>query len=134
MNRKTTAAYTAVFEFIEANICKLNAISFMTDYESAMRNGLRAVYPDAELHACWFHYTQAVRRKASKMPILFKELAKNEHLNRIYHKFLALPLLPPHEIINAYNMLKMAIECRAQTNIFEEFLQYFSKQWLERVS
>lgn len=131
MNRKTTAAYTAVFQFIEANICKLNPISFMTDYECAMRNGLRAVYPDAELHACWFHYTQAVRRKASKMPNFFKEVAKDDYLNRTYHKFLALPLLPQHEIMNAYNMLKMAIQCRSSTNIFEEFLQYFSKQWLE---
>lgn len=134
MIRKTSAAYAAVFKYIEENICKLNPTSFMTDYECAMRNGLRAVYPNAKLHACWFHYTQAVRRKSSKIPNFFKELAKHEYLNRIYHKFLALPLLPQHEIMNAYSMLKMAIECRSETNIFEEFLQYFSKQWLQRVS
>lgn len=134
MSRKTSAAYTAVFKFIEENIFELNPKSFMTDYESAMRKGLMAVYPSVQLNACWFHYSQAVVRKASKIPNFFKELRKDENLDRIFHKFLALPLLPHHEIFNAFTMLKMAIECRSKTHIFEPFLQYFSRQWLVKVS
>lgn len=134
MSRKTSAAYTAVFKYIDENIFQMNPKSFMTDYETAMRIGLAAVYPSAELNACWFHYSQAVVKKSSKIPNFFKELRKDESLDRIFHKFLALPLLPHYEINNAFSMLKMAIECRSKTHIFQPFLEYFSRQWLEKVS
>jgi hypothetical protein len=134
MSRKTTASYIAVFKYIEEKIFQLKPISFMTDYERAMRRGLYAVYPNATLNACWFHYSQAVGRKASKIPNFFKELAKDENLDRIYHKFLAFPLLPHAQTLNAFAMLKLAIDCRSKTHIFEPFIRYFSKQWLEKVS
>lgn len=134
MSRKSTASYTAAFKYIEEKIFQLRPTSFMTDYECAMRKGLIAVYPGAQLHACWFHFAQAVRRKASKIPNFLKELARDENLNRIFHKFLALPLLPHDQIINAFSMQKMAIECRTKTNIFKEFIEYYSKQWLKKVS
>lgn len=134
MSRKTTASYAAAFKYIDENIFKLRPTSFMTDYERAMRNGLTAVYPEAKMRACWFHFTQALRRYAAKIPNFFKELAKDKKLNKIYHKFLALPLLPDNEIKNAYSMLKMTIQCLSKTDIFQPFLDYFERQWLLNVS
>lgn len=66
MSRKTELVYRKVFQYIDSNIITLKCNSFMTDYETAMRNVLKKVSPYAELFACWFHFAQACRRQASK--------------------------------------------------------------------
>lgn len=133
MNRKTRASYVAVFQYIEDNIFRLNPASFTTDYEQAMRTALTEIYPLAKFLACWFHYTQALRRKSSQIKNFFKEISKNKKLDRIYHMFLALPLLPSNRIREAFNMLKMTIDCLQKINVFHDFLIYFERQWLQKV-
>lgn len=133
MTRKTRASYSAVFRYIEENIFHLHPTSFTTDYECAMRKGLADIYPLAKLLSCWFHYTQAIRRRSSKIENFFKEILSDEKLNGIYHMFLALPLLPDYHIREAFNMLKMTIDCLQKTDIFCVFLAYFERQWLQKV-
>lgn len=79
MSRKTEAAYKAVFKFINAKVMPLdNASSFTTDYERAMRNALRKLYPTAALFACYFHYCQALKRRASQTAGFVKFIQSNE--------------------------------------------------------
>lgn len=52
-SRKTKLSYLKVFQYIESNIISLKCNSFMTDYETAMRNALKKISPDAVLYACW---------------------------------------------------------------------------------
>lgn len=39
MTKRTTEAYSAVFDFIEKTLFKLNPSRMMTDFESASRKG-----------------------------------------------------------------------------------------------
>lgn len=32
------------------------------DYEKTMRNSLKKLFPHSKLDACWFHFTQAVKK------------------------------------------------------------------------
>lgn len=133
MTKKSTEAYKAVFAYINDNIFDLNASSFMTDYESGLRKALKEMYPTAKMVSCWFHFCQAVRRKCSKIPNFFAKIQKNEAAERLFLKFLALPLLPADKILEAFNMLKLA--ANATSGIpFKSFLKYFESQWLQKVS
>lgn len=133
MTRKTRESYTAVLRYIEDNIYKLQPVLFMTDFETAMRNALSVVYENVRIRGCWFHYCQAIRRKCAKINKFFNELDKYPDAKKIYHKFLALPLLPAMHITTAYEMLRMAAE-KNHAKIFEAFLKYYGLQWLGRVS
>lgn len=66
MSCKKQKCYEHVFKYIDEDICRLNG-TFMTDYEYAMRNALAIQYPQAKLRCCWFHFCQAVKKKAAKL-------------------------------------------------------------------
>lgn len=86
MNKRTEAAYKAIYAYIHQNVLNLESRFTMTDYELAMRKGLQAVLPTVELHGCHFHYSQAVHRRARKIPELLQPVySKDEPLaTKIY--------------------------------------------------
>lgn len=70
MTNKTQKAYEAVFEYMHENVMSLNCEVFMTDYELAMRNGLKHVIGASNLSSCWFHFTKACKHNAAKLGII----------------------------------------------------------------
>lgn len=134
MTKRTMAAYVALFNYIEENICKLAPVSFMSDYETPLRNAIRMVYPNSSLRGCYFHLTQALRKKASKIRGLFSSINESTDSTgkyRCYHKFMALPLLPKDKLHEGFALLKA--ESSAFGNAFNEFVEYFDRQWLTKV-
>lgn len=58
-SRKTGVEYRAVLSYIRnvvASILRPSVI--MTDFESALYRTLMDVYPEAEVHGCFFHFCQ----------------------------------------------------------------------------
>ena len=131
MSRKTEA-YKGVFTYIENNVCSLKCRSFMTDYETAMRNALRAVYPETSLFACWFHFCQACKRQASKFEGFVTRLRQDKELQKIYAKFLAVPLIPSEDINQAFDMLCHEANAKDR-QFFKRFINYFRRQWILKV-
>lgn len=134
MNKKTEESYAHIFEYIERNIFQLEPNSFTTDYEKAMRNGLKSVYKNAVLISCWFHYCQALRRKCSQITDFFNHVSNSETADRIFHKFLALPHLPRDKIREGFAMLKLALQCMEPKEPYDKFLKYYETQWLKKVN
>lgn len=58
METKTEVAYRTLLKRCQLLFPSLNPVKIMTDYESALQNALRAVYPRAEINGCYFHYVQ----------------------------------------------------------------------------
>lgn len=133
MDVRTAEAYTHVFKYINENIFNLECASFTSDYERALRNALRHVIPMAILIPCWFHHKQAVRKKASQLPIFFHLIRTDESAAHLYQKFQALALLPPDMIIDAFNALK-EVAISTYGHKFKPFVDYFERQWIESVS
>lgn len=132
MTRKTQACYTHIFEFIETNICSLKAESFMTDFELAMPNALRKLYPDASHNTCWFQLCEDAQKHAEKYRALVKLMEQNEEARNLYKKLLALPFLPANLIENAFIVLK-AEAMSKYGKAFRGFIKYFEEQWINKV-
>lgn len=133
MTRKTESCYNHLFTYIDCNICSLDGGSFMSDYEKAMRNALRNLHPTMKFYACWFHFTQACKKNAKKITDFEIKLKSNKQIYTLFMKFLHLPLLPAHVILEAFNLLK----CEAiavDKPLFNPFLIYYEKQWIKKVS
>lgn len=132
MSNKQQATYDHLFQYIESNIMSLQAASFMTDYELALRNVLSNRYPTACFYACWFHFTQAVKRHASQINGLMSFIGENCAAKKIYYKFMCLPLLPPNLIESEFRNLKMEAEAINRKR-FKKFLFYYENQWILKV-
>lgn len=118
----------------KVNIFELTAVSFMTDYECGMRKALAEMYPAANLNSCWFHYCQAIRRKCSKFVGFFEKVQSKNSAEKLFLKFLALPLLPANKIKEAFNMLKLSAEAMDDNGkLFKPLLKYYEAQWLQRI-
>lgn len=134
MSSKSEAAYIHVLEYIEQNVFSMkNCSSFMTDYERAMKNALRAVYgPQVKIFSCWFHFTQAVKRKASQIDGFYSFIRANAERERLYYKLLSLPLLPSYCIHDIFRVLD--VTARDWKNAaMNAFLDYYNRQWIRKV-
>lgn len=67
MSNRLTECYSAVFNFIETNVFKLEPTEFITDFEPSMRKAINTVYPGIALRGCWFHYCRAIKKMAIKL-------------------------------------------------------------------
>lgn len=131
MSRKTTVAYAHIFNYIENNIITLRCHSMMTDYEVAFRKALRELHTDIVLNGCWFHFCQAIRRKAMTIKVLSALLRTGDvTTKKLFFKFMALPLLPANKIEEGFQLLKIET---AEIPEFQEFVDYFDKQWMQKV-
>lgn len=133
MSNKDVGTYKELFAYIQANVFNLQPSQFITDFELAMRIALRFHYPGVKMTACWFHYTQCLRRRACKIPNFFRVANADPELDRIFHKFLALALLPANEIKPMFISMKKLVEEKGVPE-FLQFVSYFEKQWIKKVS
>lgn len=132
MSRRTQIAYTRVFTYIDKHICSLLCARFTTDYESAMKSALHACFPDSELASCWFHFVQAIRKKASQMPVLFQLIRTDPTAATLYYKFQAIALLR-HDLINEAFKKLSAAAIKFNREAFTPFVDYYNRQWIKRV-
>lgn len=109
-----------------------NCESIMTDFEVAMRNALRVIFPGVELNCCWFHFTQAAKKRAMQTPQLIPYLLQNQSAREIYYKLLSLPLLPPIEIATQFKKLKV-LALANHKKVFADFIKYYENQWIKKV-
>lgn len=134
MSRKTRRCYEHLFKYIKKHLIDLGeSKSIMTDFECAMRNALRIVFPQTKLNACWFHFTQAAKKRAMQTPQLYPYLYLHKDAREIYYKLLSLPLLHPRDIIPEFQKLKV-IALAKHRAVFAEFIKYFERQWILKVS
>lgn len=133
MSRKTTEAYESVFEFVDNNVINLKgAQSFTTDYEIAMRKALNSFSPSSTLYSCYFHYCQAVKKRAFQTDGFVKLISSNMNAKSVYYRLMCLPLLPSEHIDQAFIDLKQEAD-KIDKHGFHSFLKYFKAQWIKKV-
>lgn len=133
MSRKTQVCYSHILNYIDKNICSLEARTFMTDFELAMRNAISIQYPEAELNCCWFHFCQAVKRKGAKIGGFIDFIRNNLTARDIYYKLMCLPLLPAQYIVPAFETLEKRVAAEpvvVASDAYSTFMEYFRSHWI----
>lgn len=131
MNKRSTAAYEAVFASIET-VFHLQPFSFMTDFEKGMRKAINNFYPEAQLHGCWFHFSRAIRAYALKLK-LYQLIYVDEMGSLIFKQIKCIPLLPHNFIEDGFKIIKKMARDNGLYNNFKPLLEYFENFWLELV-
>lgn len=89
---------------------------------------MKSQYPDAELVGCWFHYSQAILRKAKKIRGFVQFLKSNETAKTLFRK---IKNLREDKIGFAITMFKS--EAKRFGSRFTPFISYFEDEWIKKV-
>jgi hypothetical protein len=122
MTRKTRDLYTAVMRSI-ARVYQdrfpdapITITECVTDYELALMGAIPDVILEAEARGCWFHYGQAIIRKAGELG-LNKNYRNGGVVAHIVQEMIGLALLPPNRIYEGF-----AVRCVNQAMFLEQML------------
>lgn len=131
MTKRNTECYTSVFKYVES-VFQLEPKEIITDFEQAMRNSLRMVYPNTTLRGCWFHFCAALRKKHLKLG-MHKLLKENDSAKQIQKMLMCLPLLPPKNFKEGYAYIKRCAEDWHLHKKFSKIFKYFENYWILQV-
>jgi len=137
MTRKTTQMYTAVFTKIKEMLPDFLPHSVQADFEDASVNAFKSVFGmNVAIHGCWFHFAQAIVRKAKKLGL--SAAFKHDILSR---KCIAcvtsLPLLPCDDIPAAVadiELLAETIQDNDKKLLLRRLMSYVRNSWLLKAS
>jgi hypothetical protein len=117
---KREETYYRLFSFLRQTL-NMTIDKFKCDFETAVINACKAVFPDVQLTGCHFHFARAVNKKAKSL-----NMVTNEE-REIVTLCANLPLLPAAEINNCWlDILDMA----PNTHTMLIFKQYMERQWI----
>lgn len=134
MSRRTIEAYESVFEYIHKNLISLREEGIIIDFEKGIRTALKRmlqkVNSSMPILGCWFHFTQAVRRKMTQFSPSFHKIKTDEKYSNIFRRFQCLPLLPVQHIECAFrDLAKEAL--KLDKDFFPPFINYFNSEWIK---
>ncbi|XP_039281104.1 uncharacterized protein LOC120350662 [Nilaparvata lugens] len=58
MTRKTEDSYRRVLTFVREQLITWPVVRITTDFEVALINASKRIFPGAQHQGCWFHFTQ----------------------------------------------------------------------------
>lgn len=116
---KLQFTYERLFTILKESIPDINPHIFQTDFEIAAMNAAQSAFPSANIKGCFFHYAQALHKKAKELKLLDKKTIA---------LFVALAHLPADHMHKGFTSIKFT----GGTNLdgWRIFITYFIKQWL----
>ena len=128
MTSRAQHLYLAVFQKIKELNSNVHPRILMCDFEQPIRSAFTECFGhDSAVRGCYFHFTQAVLKKVSKMHLsgIYRQ---SESVRNSVRKLLVLPLLQPHQIAPAFESVRME-----NADYLDQLYRYFQLQWIERV-
>ncbi|XP_039293560.1 uncharacterized protein LOC120353561 [Nilaparvata lugens] len=96
MLRKTEATYRSVLALLRERFLQWHIATVTTDFEMALVNAVREVFPEARHQGCWFHFRQNIWKHAVAQGLLAIIRAEDDETKRVVKMLMAIPHLPPH--------------------------------------
>lgn len=118
---KTEITYTRLFNLIRHQL-SINIEIFKCDFEKAQINAVKSTFPGAIVTGCYFHFNQAVWKKAKAIGIC--EHPAGRHITRLCA---SIPLLPAQHIPTCWQTITEKME---KSEKMGQFQAYFEKQWV----
>ncbi|KAL7305588.1 hypothetical protein TKK_0002318 [Trichogramma kaykai] len=105
----------------EYSIQPFHAQAIMTDFELGIINAAQEVYPDAEIHLCFFHLKQSLYKQIQKLKLQKEYNNPDDSSVRDYATMIAaLCYVPAQDVVRAFKALKPEVPA-----VLKPFVQYF---------
>lgn len=133
MTGHTQAEYEEVFRWVKKDLGKrVSFVAVKSDFEKALRNAVRTVWPKSKVSGCYFHFCQAVYRHMCKVG-LQQAYFRNKKFKLWLRHLMALPNLKPVDIEEEWSVLSksdVAGLSSVEKIFFMKFKKYFNSFWI----
>ena len=130
MTGKTRKIYDAAFARVKELLpSSVNPTMVLSDFESALMGSASATWPAARVIGCWFHYSQNIFKKMTKLGLI-DTFKNNEPFYKWLKLVMALPLLPTPKIVEMWNELKSDALPNVPVAKLRKFKSYVEKTWI----
>ena len=120
---KSHATYLKFFKQVKVVCPSLSPRSCIADFEVALQNAVKCVFPDIQIHGCLFHLSQSCHRKICDIGSKMRYINDKEFQLKI-KSFCALAFLRPESVIAGFEML---IE---DDDVPAAFITYFEANYI----
>ena len=129
---KQTKTYHRLFTLIQSKCIDhqiaLSPSTIIVDFEVAVHNVVRSVFPNSTLHGCLFHYGQALSRKLPELGLSSNRHSDHDAIMNWFRLFIGVAFVPSAQVTTAFALFKehYTPNCRR----CKEFNLYFFDTWL----
>lgn len=133
--RKDAQTYSTIFRKLVEVKPTLDPKHIMVDFERAAMQEISAVFPEAEVHGCFFHFSQCIWRKIQQYGLATEYRDDAEFAAKLRY-LPALAFMPCANIRKAFDDLKKIMKLpkrpRAGTLHFKlrQLYDYFEETWV----
>ena len=101
----------------------------LLDFETSAIAAFKFCFPSAVLWGCWFHYGQCLWRKWTELGL--KIDYGNASFKKIFKKCVALALLPPGRVTEAFVDFILEEASNLDDAKLTQFLEYMTTTWVD---
>lgn len=124
---KREETYLKLFNMVKALWPQLNPESFSVDFELAIHQAVRQVFPEAEIRGCLFHLVKNLRKHLSSCNILGMYNTDPEFALQA-KMVTSLAFVPEEDVIDAITELENELP-----EILEPILEWFTRNYIGRL-
>ncbi|XP_054275004.1 uncharacterized protein LOC128994453 [Macrosteles quadrilineatus] len=131
MTTCTTKAYNVLFKAVKEHFPGIKPSVILGDYEKAMRSSLKRIFPSSKQVGSWFHFIQAIERKAKLLGIPYDGPGEGKTIAKW---LMATALLPHDQVEEAVAQLEdksLSLNDPAKASLL---IEYFKKEWIQKVT
>ncbi|XP_060065972.1 uncharacterized protein LOC132546279 [Ylistrum balloti] len=131
---KSQTIYTRFFTLLKTAMADLHLpmtpATVFVDFETAVHNAIRTVFPGTEIKGCFFHFTQCIWRKAQTTGLQLP-YRDNDDTRRLVRRAAVLPLVPRQKIEDVwFNALEDIEDADLPADV-TPFTDYVVDQWID---
>lgn len=124
-------SYTFVLKYLHKLKPELNPSLLIIDFEISFINAFRTVFPECDIHGCYFHFCQCIWRCIQRSGL--QELYQNdENFSLQIRHLLALSFVKPDDVKVYYDLLLKSDYFVQNKDLLSPVLSYFEPNWVIR--
>ena len=132
MKNRKQKSYQSLFQKIQELAPGFTPEFVISDFEKASRKSFKAVWPNAQLSGCYFHFSQSILRKVKQIGLL-PLFRRNSAFKKWTKALMAFSLLPENHFDSVFQILENQTFdglSNIEKNMVQKFKAYFKRTWL----
>ena len=124
LSEKTQAHYTALFQAIE-DFGPFTPLTIHCDFESAIHNVVRSVWPQTNVKGCYFHFKQALFSNLQTSALATEYNVRESPIRRYFNLIGCLLFVPAQYVQEIWSYLQPQLPLDLQ-----DFADYCQRKWI----
>ncbi|XP_003748402.1 uncharacterized protein LOC100901000 [Galendromus occidentalis] len=131
LTSKQKRSYLRLLEIVKNLVGDDCGVRFaMVDFEIAYIQAFSEIFPEVDIHGCYYHFCQSVWRRIQSIPAVCKKYRSDANYSFNIKQLMALAFVPTERVYEYFEILINSKFFIDNVSELDELLQYFRKTWV----